>query len=157
MATRKEVRERLGDLMQAELVGDGHPLAYAGKGPRGQTDGAWPMSLLGSVGSKLPQPARMYTGPDVHRLRLSIMVLYAAVDDKGVLLTREDGSYEWTETDAIDTLDEINAELKAFFQLHRTEAGYWSALDYVDQSAIEIVDVGGVDYLRETYELALTC
>ena len=78
-------------------------------------------------------------------------------DDKGILLTREDGSYEWTETNAIDTLDAISDELKAFFELHRTEAGYWSALDYVDQTAIDIVDVGGIEYLRETYELALTC
>ena len=105
MATRKEIRERLGSLMQAELVGDGHLLAEANSGPRGTTSGAWPVSLLGSVGSTIPKPGRMHTGPTVHRLRLSILVLYAAVDDKGTLLTREDGSYEWTETDAIDMLE----------------------------------------------------
>lgn len=157
MATRKEVRERLGTLMQSELVGDGHLLAQANKGPRGTTDGAWPVSLLGSVGSSTPRPSRMNSGPTVHRLRLSILVLYAAVDEQGILLTREDGSYEWTETDAIDMLDDINAELKSFFELHRTDEGYWIGLDYVDGSSIEILDVGGTEYLRETYEIALTC
>jgi len=157
MATRKEIRERLGSLMQAELVGDGHLLAEANSGPRGTTSGAWPVSLLGSVGSTIPKPGRMHTGPTVHRLRLSILVLYAAVDDKGTLLTREDGSYEWTETDAIDMLDDINAELAAFFELHRTDDGYWIGVDFVDQSGIEILDVGGTEYLRETYEIALTC
>lgn len=157
MATRKEVREKLGDLMQAEMVGPGHTLAEAHKGPRGTTDGAWPISLLGSVGSTLPRPARMYSGPTVHRLRISILVLYAAVDEQGRLLTREDGSYEWTETDAIDMLDAISDELAAFLVTHKTEAGYWSAIEYVDQSAVEIVDVGGVDYLRENYEISLTC
>ncbi|HRF49103.1 MAG TPA: hypothetical protein PLC98_15835 [Anaerolineales bacterium] len=157
MATRKQVRERLGELMQTELVGDGHALVYASKGPRGLTDGKWPVALLGSVGSLPNRPARMNTGQTVHRLRLSVLVLYAAVDDLGRLLTRPDGSYEWTETNAIDTLDAINAELVAFFAAHRTEADMWSAIDYAEQSAIEIVDVGGVAYLRENYELALTC
>jgi len=157
MATRKQIRARLAALMNSELTGVGHVLAKVYGHPAGDITGAWPMAILGPTGSKPTRPAAMAAEPTVHRFRIQVLVKYAEVDAAGLLVLDADGVAVWTEENATDTLDVFASELDAFLQTHRTDSGYWIAVDYGAETEIDIVTGGDGDYLRETYALAITC
>lgn len=156
MATRKQIRNRIVALMSAEMAGTGNVLAEA-LGPVGDWGGASPVALVGSDGSTLQKPASLAARPVVHRFRVQALVKYAEIDASGALVLDDDGVAVWTDEQAANTLDDINDAMQAFWQSHKSDAGYWISVDYPADTAIEIVDAGGVVYLRETYTIALTC
>ena len=156
MANRRAIRERLGALMTSELTGVGHTLAKAYAYPVGDLGGAWPFSILGPEASSPSAPRGMGTRFAVHRFKLQAFVKYAEIDDTGSLLKGADGLPVWDEEDAVNALDAFQAELAAFLQTHRTDDGYWSAVDYSADTEIDIIETDGGVYLRETYHLALS-
>ena len=154
MATRKQIRDRLKALMDAEIVGAGHVLQVA-HGPVGDASGAWPMAMIGAEGSTLPAPTNMGRGSAQHRLRVQVFVKYAEIDDEGKLVLDDSGQPVWTEEDAADALDGFQVEFDAFIMAHKSDT-YWLAVTYEPGDNIEIVDVGGVSYLSEPYRLTFT-
>lgn len=157
MATRAEIRDRMATLMDSELTGVGHTLVKAYGYPVGDFTGSWPLSILGPSGSGRPAPSNMGRGTTTHRFKLQVFVKYAEVDDQAKLILNAAGTPVWTEEDAVNALDAYNSELDAFLQTHRTDAGYWLAVDYGADTEIDIIDTDYGAFLRETYTIALIC
>ena len=141
-ANRKDVRKKMAELLETAL-GAGAPTqlvqAFYKSQPR-DFGGASPVVTVSGAGSDRPRMTQG-AGRSTFWLNVHVFVVFALAD----------GS--WTEDDAEDRLDDIEAAVAAVIQNNRRLSGFWEALDYESRSAAGSVEVGGVEYRREVIPL----
>ena len=57
--------------------------------------------------------------------------------------------FSWTEADAEDRLDDMEADIAAILHAHRSNKPYWNTLSYDQGSLIDRIPLGGITYLYE--------
>lgn len=140
-ASREPVRKQFSTLLTAALVGEGKPAMAVYDHQVGDFDGNSPAVVVAS-GPVLRQ--RRTLGPCWHTtitLYVYVFVLYA--DENG-----------WTEANAEDALDAIEALIADTVLANEVAPGYWSKATYADEpTQLDGVVVGGPEYRRELIQV----
>ncbi len=136
-ASRKTVRDALTTLLSTALVTGG--LAQAVYGYRvGDFRGQSPVVVVSGAGSRRARLTRQGSAA-TFGLQVDVFVVYAVT-----------GS--WTEAQAEDALDGLEAAIAGVVDANQVTA-QWQALDYGEWSQRVDVEVGGVEYARESVKL----
>jgi hypothetical protein len=133
--TRQTAREALGALLVTALEGTGKLAQKVYDYWTGNIEGQSPVVVVSSSGVERPRMTAKG-----HRV-----VVYLQVDVYSVY-AMADGT--WTEADAEDNLDAIEAEVAAVMSANQVTAA-WDALDYAERTRRQIVAVGGTSYAWE--------
>lgn len=139
--SRKEARQQLAALLQADLVGAGKPAQAVYDYQVGDFQGQSPVVVVSSGGTLRERLSFLGTKP-MHVMNIHVFVLYAA----------EDGS--WTEADAENALDDIEQKISATCSANQRTA-WWEAITPTGQSATSSVMIGGKEYRTELITVRL--
>lgn len=132
--SRETVRDAMAVLLEAELVGAGNPVQAVYGYQIGDFVGLSPVVIVSSAGTGR-QRMTFEGSRATFYLNVYIFVLY----------TDEDA---WNEDDAEDRLDSIEEKIAGVLDANQRTAD-WEALDYVDRSVCDGIEIGGVEYRRE--------
>lgn len=138
--SRKVIREAFGALLDAALAGSGNPVQTVYDYVATDFGGTSPVVALGAAGSARTLAGR---GGTQARHYLDAMIF---------VLRGEAGNATYTEAEADDRLDEIEAALLAVIEANQDNAN-WDAVDYAGQSTIDAVEIGGEQYWMERIPL----
>lgn len=138
---RKTIRTQLGTLLEAELVGAGLPLQALYPYRVADFNNQSPVGVLSSGGSDRTRKSLEGAGA-IFYFEFFVFVLYATLDGT------------WTEQNAEDALDDIEAALAQFLVDYYSTA-HWVSLRLVDRSEIVDLNIGGQEYKRENFTLAV--
>jgi len=141
MISRKDTRGQLRTLLTTALV-DGDPRLVQSiyDFQNQEFEGESPVVLIYSGGSNRPQATLVGHGTEMH-IWVDVFVSLTA-----------DGAY--TEEDAEDRLDDIEAEVAGVVEANANTAN-WRNLRYQDVSTVFDVKIGGVPYIRELIPLVV--
>ena len=140
--SRETARKALAALLEAALVGSGKPAQAVYAYQVGDFAGASPVVVVSSGGSLREQGSFGPCWDDTFSLAIYSFVLYANPDDG------------WTESDAEDALDDIEATI-ADVILENMTSDVWSNLSYEDRTETDGVEIGGHEYRRETVRVTV--
>jgi hypothetical protein len=128
--TRKDCRKQLTTLLTAGVPTAQEVIAYQ----KAELSGASPVVMCVSAGSDRPPPRSFGSS-----FFLGIMVFVLHSDpDSG-----------WTEENAEDALDDIEAEVTQVVTDNARLKGYWEALQFDGTSAVSRISISGRFYLYE--------
>ena len=139
--SRRTARESLASLLTTALVGTSKPAAavYA--------------YLVGDFAGQ--SPVVVVASGSMERRRDSIGECYRSVFDLYVYVfaVYSDPAGTWTEADAEDAIDAIEAAIADVVLVNSREPGAWDYLGYSDVTQLDSVTIGGVEYRREIITL----
>ena len=137
--SRQTAREGLAALLQAALVGAGLPAQAVYDYQVGDFQGASPVVVVSSAGSERSRASLGACWHTTVYLWVHVFVLYS------------DGT--WTEADAEDKVDAIEAAIADVVLANSSYSGYWDKLIYDEPTLLDGVEIGGVEYRREVIRL----
>jgi hypothetical protein len=132
--TRKACRKHLTTLLSAGVSTAQEVIPYQ----KAELSGVSPVVMCVSAGSDR-QPARAFH--DSFFLGIMVFVLHS------------DPESGWTEEDAEDALDDIEAEITAVIQANAREENYWESLEHDGTSAVDRINISGEFYLYEAHSV----
>ena len=139
--SRRTARETLAALLAAELVGSGKPAAAVYDYLVGDFAGQSPVVVVAS-GPMLRLRDSM--GP-CYRSQFNLLVyVFVAYSDPG-------GT--WTEADAEDAIDAIEAAVADVVLANSRSSGAWDRLTHEEPTELDSVTIGGAEYRREIITL----
>lgn len=142
-ASRKVVRDKLAELLQTELVTT-LGIAQAVYAYRiGDFAGASPVVVVSSGGSRRERLSFQGQRP-VYYLTIHVFVLYN--DEAGT----------WDESDAEDALDGIEAGVNNVVAANPSLSDFWISLAHSDRSSTGSVEISGVEYRTEIFEVTIS-
>jgi hypothetical protein len=143
--SREPARKHLADLLETALVGDGKPVDAVYPYQIGDFGNAFKVVTVtnGRTRRRVSSFSSEWdTRPsfDVH-----VFVLYADPDTG------------WTEADAEDALDEIEAIVAEVVRTNLSAPGYWNDMTYAEDidTQADGVEIGGVEYRREIIPITM--
>lgn len=140
--TRKAVRKKLADLIEASLVTSLGIVQAVYDYKIGDFQGASPVVVVTSGGSNYKPFTFQGTMP-VYRIRIYVFVVY----------NTEDGT--WTEANAEDAIDDINKAIADVISANDSLDNYWVSLEQAEMSDVGSVVIGGVEYQQEIIEVVV--
>ena len=144
MSTSRSVaRKGLASLLTTALVGTGKPAQAVYAYQVGDFAGQSPVVVVSSG----PMLRLRDTMGECYRSRFELhvytFVLYADPDSG------------WTESDAEDALDTIEAAIADVLLTNTRYTGYWDRIEYADATQPDGVEIGGAEYRRELIKLTV--
>lgn len=139
-SSRHTVRDAFAALLNAAMVGTGLPVQAVYAYRVGDFSGQSPVVAVSSAGSRRQRMTKLGSRATFYLL-VSTFVMYS------------DGS-TWGEDDAEDALDSIEALLADVIDDNQVTTN-WQALDYYDRSDRVSVEIGGIEYIYESVEIAV--
>lgn len=138
--SRETVRDGVAALLGAALVGEGKPAAAVYGYQVGDFEGQSPVVVVSS--GPMERTRRGFGGcwHSAVTLLVYVFVVYADVDSG------------WGEAEAEDALDAIEV-LIADTVLANSSTAAWNGLTFDGPSAVDGVEIGGVEYRREVLRL----
>jgi hypothetical protein len=144
-ASREAARDALAALLSTALVGTGLA-AEAVYGYRVADFGKKRTIVTVSGGGSARERYTQQGNRSTFYLFIHVFVLYADPNTTPA----------WTEADAEDRLDAVEAIIAGVVQTYRRYAGYWEALDYAERSNVVDLDLtqfGGNEYRVEVIQV----
>ncbi len=140
--SRETVRDALASLLNTALVGTGKPAQVVYGYPVADFQGQSPVVVLMSVGSERTMETMATRRQSVFHINVTSFTLYA------------DGT-SWTEADAEDQLDAIEAAIDQTIAANLV-TNDWADIGYDGPSQAGNATIGGEQYRFETIPLRIT-
>ncbi len=141
--SRATARKGLANLLTTALVGTGKPAQAVYPYQVGDFAGQSPVVVVSSG----PMLRLRDTLGECYRSRFELyvytFVLYA------------DPQSNWTEADAEDALDTIEAAIADVLLTNTRYSGYWDRIEYTEPTQPDGVEIGGIEYRRELIRLTV--
>jgi hypothetical protein len=137
---RETARDALAALLNTRLVTTDTTVQAVYSYRKGNFGSQSPIVCVSSAGSARERVDFTGTRQNIIKLTIHVFVLYAATG--------------WTEAEAEDRLDAIEAAIADVVDANSGQNAYWLALDYDGDSARADVAIGGVDYIMEAIPIA---
>ena len=132
---RETVRDYLATLLETALVDGGTQYAQAVYNYQHPLSaGLSPVVMVMSGGTDR-QPVTFQGGGSTFLLWIRTYVAQVAED--------------WTEAQAEDRLDKLEAEIAQVVEDNRNTPAYWTHITYAGQSSVQPVEISGVPYITE--------
>ncbi|MEM7344585.1 MAG: hypothetical protein AAF485_10105 [Chloroflexota bacterium] len=141
VTNRETIRDGVATLLTTALVGDGKPVQQVYNHKSGDFAGQSPVVLVTSSGTDRSRVGTYTTFEPAFDLSLMIFVLYSDPDNG------------WSEADAEDRLDLVEASVAEVVQNNYSNPGLWDRLVYAGPSQVLEATVGGDEYLLEIVPL----
>lgn len=155
MATRQAVREELATRLTAALVTPpSSPLQVVYEYPPVDFGAQWPAVTLTPNGTAY-KPGKFGIQHTDHIIDLHLWVLFARVTEDGALELLSNGDAVWTPQNATDAIDTISAQIAEFVQENQKAPALWGGITYRAPTGVELIDIGGLAFLREAFQLTL--
>lgn len=135
---RKTARGQLGTLLSAALVGTGKPAQAVYSYKVSDFQGASPVVVVSSEGADRTQATQQLRNNTHFYYNIFVFVLY------------KDEVSSWTEQNAEDKIDDIEQLIAGVIVDNCYLSGYWNDLSKNGPSTTDIIEVGGVQYIRES-------
>lgn len=139
--SRRTGRAAFAGLLQAALVGTGKPAAAVYDYLVGDFQGQSPVVVVASG----PMLRIRDTMGECYRSQFNLLVYVFAV------YSDPDGT--WTEADAEDAIDAIEAAIADVVLTNSRVSGAWDRLTNEEPTELDSVTIGGVEYRREIITL----
>lgn len=138
--SRKTVRKLIAGLLSSALVGTGLPVQACYDYQIGDFGGQSPVVVVSSRGGGYSDLTFQGTNP-VFEYNVHVFVLYAT----------EDGT--WTESNAEDTLDDIEALIRQVLENNKKPTMGWESITLAGMSQTDSITIGGIEYRTELFVL----
>ena len=138
VVSRSVIRKRLASLLETALVGDGKLAQAVYNYKTDNFEGATPIVVVCSRGADRDKMTETSVVNTDILLYIYIFVLYS---DEG----------DWGPDDAEDRLDAIEKVISDTMYDNFYEEGYWISIDFDQQSQVENVVIGSLEYVREVF------
>lgn len=140
--SRRNIRKIFAGILRSALVGQEKPAAAVYDHQIGDFKGESPVVVVSSAGVKRTRKTFQGSIAEVF-LQIDVFTLYA------------DPEAGWTEEDAEDTADQIEALIASAVDGNQANR-LWDAISYTDRTSLgSIVDMGGNEYRRETIPIVI--
>ncbi len=141
--SRKTARTGLAGLLQAALVGTGKPAQAVYGYQVGDFSGQAPVVVVASG----PMERLRDTMGACYRSRFALLVY--------VFVPYADPASGWTEENAEDAIDAIEAAIADVILANTRYSGYWDKIEYAEPTQLDGVAIGGVEYRRELMQFTV--
>jgi hypothetical protein len=138
VVSRQVIRDRLASHLTTALVGAGKLAQNVLNYRTDNFEGATPMVVVCSRGSDRDKMAEVSVVNTDVLLYIYTFVLYSDEDT-------------WGPDDAEDRLDEIEKVISDTMYDNFHDDGYWISIDFDQQSQVETVVIGSLEYMREVF------